>query len=61
MNSAGRVRRVSAEYIIAVNTPKTTGLSPALFLNDKSKDAGVTGRRVWMKELFSITISKSSS
>ena len=28
---------------------------------DCSKDAGVTGRRVLMKELFSITISKSSS
>ena len=61
MSSADRVRRVSAEFIIAVNTPKTTGLSPALFQNDKSKDAGVTARRVWMKELFSITISKSSS
>ena len=31
MSSADRVRRVSAEFIIAVNTPKTTGLSPALF------------------------------
>ena len=31
MSSVDRVRRVSAEFIIAVNTPKTTGLSPALF------------------------------
>ena len=27
MSSADRVRRVSAEIIIAVNTPKTTGLT----------------------------------
>ena len=31
MSSADRVRRVSAEFIIALNTPKTSGLSPALF------------------------------
>ena len=31
MSSADRVRKVSAEFIIEVNTPKTTGLSPALF------------------------------
>ena len=49
MNSAETLRTRSAEFIISVNTPKASGLSPALFLNDKSKDAGVTGRRVWMK------------
>ena len=31
MSSVDRVRRVSAKFIIAVNTPKTTGLSPVLF------------------------------
>ena len=49
MSSADRVRRVSAEFIIAVNTPKTSALSLALFQIDKSKDAVVTCRRVWLK------------
>ena len=61
MNSAETLPSRYAELIIAVNTSKTSGLSLALFTNDKSKDTEVTGRRVWMKELFSITISKSSS
>ena len=56
MNSADRVRGVSAEFIIAVNTLNTSGWSPARFKNDKSKDAEVTDWRVWMKELISITI-----
>ena len=31
MNSADRVRRLSTEFIIALNTPNTSGLIPALF------------------------------
>ena len=32
------LRTQSAELIIAVNTPKASGLSPSLFYNDNSKD-----------------------